>query len=65
MSYIENKNAFFLIDDNPTVNYPYSTTNWDVDYRGAGRAFNGADVNPKKRILSVIDNFQKRYYRAV
>ncbi len=65
VSYIENKNAFFLIDDNPTSNYPYTTTNWDVDFRGAGRAFGAEDVNPKKRILSVLDRYPTIFKRDI
>ena len=65
MSYIENKNAFFLIDDYTTFNYPYTTINWDVDFRGAGRPYGEADVTPIKRILSVLDKYPTVFKRDI
>lgn len=65
MSYIENKNAFFLIDDVTTFNYPYTTINWDVDFRGAGRPYGEADVFPQKRILSILDKYPTVFKRDI
>lgn len=65
MSYIENKSAFYLIDDTTTSNYPYSTTNWDVDFRGAGIKFCGKEINPRKHVLSTLDTYPTVFKRDI
>ncbi len=56
MNSYEKNAAFFMIDDKRHPSWPYPYTNWDTDYRGAGRALTAekGDFSPYRRALSTI-----------
>ncbi len=56
MNTYEKNAAFFLIDDENNRSFPCPFTNWDTDFRGAGRALTreNGDFRPYRRALSTI-----------
>ena len=56
MNTYEKNAAFFLIDDENNRSFPCPFTNWDTDFRGAGRALTreNGDFRPFRRALSTI-----------
>ena len=56
MNTYEKNAAFFLIDDENNRSFPCPFTNWDTDFRGAGRALTreNGDFRPYRSALSTI-----------
>ncbi len=52
---MENKSAFFLIDDKQHRSWPYPYSGWDTDFRGADRQITPGDKMPARRLVSNID----------
>lgn len=59
MNTYEKNAAFFLIDDKNHRSWPYPYTNWDTDFRGAGRPLTreNGDCYPIRRALSTLKGF--------
>ena len=61
----DNQSAFYLIDDKMHRSWPYPRTNWDMDFRGAGRTCRREDCFPVRKIVSTLKTYPTEIKRDV